>query len=121
MKSRVLIVEVDPSHQKLLEKTLLQNNLEILSTDNGPEAISLLRAHNDIKLIIADVRIPVQDNEFKQIKLTDPNLKEIPIILMTESLRLAETAKDLNPYVILTKPVNPSDLNKIVNNHFYQA
>lgn len=117
MKRRVLIAEDDSNERFVLEKTFAQHDIDILSTDNGKEALKLLRSNPDIGLIIADIIMPEMNGlELRKAQLREPALKDIPIVFVTPHLTLAEPAQELSPQLILTKPLTSEDLNIIVLN-----
>ncbi|MFC2104028.1 response regulator [Bacteroidota bacterium] len=78
----ILIVEDEESNYKLLEMLLKKKGLNILSAENGYEAIEICKGHNKIDLILMDIKMPGMNGleatmKIKQIK------PEIPIIIQT--------------------------------------
>ena len=117
MKKRVLIAENDSYQKEVLEKTLQKLDLEIFSAVDGREALSLLQAHPDVGLIISEIILPgLNGIELRKAQLNNPVVKDIPIIFVTSHLSNAEPVKALSPHLVLTKPVSPEDLLKIVGN-----
>lgn len=117
MKKRVLIAEYDSTQRFSLEKCLHRMNLEIVSTDNGKDAIDLLLANPRTDLIISDIMLPEMSGiELRKAQLQHPEVKHIPIIFLTNHLDHAETIGELSPKLVLVKPVVEDDMIKIMEN-----
>jgi len=80
----ILIVEDSPPQALLLQKILEKNGYKVSVATNGIEALSYLEGHLPA-LIISDILMPEMDGyELSQkIKARD-DLKDIPIILLTQ-------------------------------------
>ena len=57
MKHKVLVVEDEPQMQWLLHKVLVNNNCQVISTDNGRNAVQLMREKLP-NAVILDIRLP---------------------------------------------------------------
>ncbi len=57
MKHKVLVVEDEPQMQWLLQKVLVNNNCQVISTDNGRNAVQLMREKLP-NAVILDIRLP---------------------------------------------------------------
>ena len=122
MKKRILISEEDVSERARLEESLRALKNEIISVETGEEALSILKKVQDIHLIIAGIKLPVLDGiELRKKQLEDETLQHIPIIFLASHLKHADKAINLEPYLILTKPVQADDLKKIVGNLFLKV
>ena len=124
----VLLVEDDPDHAELTIKALKDNNVlnEVYVVSDGQEALDFMYhrgSYTDRKryprpgLILLDIRLPKVDglDVLKQLK-ADPQLKSIPVIMLTTSDRDEEIAESYgagaNSYVV--KPVDFEDFMKKV-------
>ncbi len=80
---KILIVEDNEFNLELISDILKIRGHQIISTDNGEDAISLAKeTHPD--LILMDIQLPVMDGyeATRRIK-SDPEFKAIPIIAVT--------------------------------------
>lgn len=109
---KILVVEDDPS-MRWLVRNLLANKYEVVTKNNGMDALSWLSVHNIPDLIISDVKMPVMDGFELLENLSISGLyKNIPIIMLT-GFDQSETFKrcmDLGAYSYLVKPFKPSEL-----------
>jgi len=109
---KILVVEDAISVRKILE-SVLKNEGDVVSTENGLEALDWLQEGNMPDLIICDIQMPVMTGEdfIKEIK-SSGYFKEIPIIMLSgiesseERIRMLKMGA--NDYLV--KPFNPEEL-----------
>ncbi len=117
----ILIVEDDPGHASLIMKNLKRSGLrnKFIVLKDGEEALDFLfqflrrkepeRREGDAYLLLLDIRLPKVDGieVLRQIK-EDPDLREIPVIMLTttDDPREIETCYKLGCNVYITKPVD---------------
>ncbi|HKS65972.1 MAG TPA: response regulator [Candidatus Acidoferrales bacterium] len=99
--------------QEVLKESKVRNNLLIAS--NGEEALACLRKQGKFAgcvrpdLILLDLNLPVKDGRevLAQIK-DDPNLKRIPVVILTTSKAEEDILKTYNLHAncYVTKPVD---------------
>lgn len=109
---RVLIVDDEKDIRLLVAATLGAEEYEITEATRGTEALTLARAKLP-SLIILDVRMPDLDGvEVCRLIRSDPELKNVPIIMVTSARNAEERRAGLeagaNRY--LTKPFSPAEL-----------
>lgn len=107
---RILVVEDDAFFRSLLVRQLNGDGYwNIATTDNGHDAIDLLRA-NDIDLLLLDIEIPGIDGIgiLKQLK-EDARLESIPVIVISGVEDTPSVARciELGADDYLSKPFNP--------------
>jgi CheY-like chemotaxis protein len=117
--SNILLVEDEKAHAELTKRAMRKagnaNRVDIVS--DGEEALDYLYnrgKYSDKKnypvpvLILLDIKLPGIDGieVLKRIK-NDPNLKRIPVIMLTTSEREEDIVRSYNHYAnsYLTKPV----------------
>ena len=109
----VLICEDDKIMLKALEYSLLKENYNVVTADDGKKA-SILITKNDYDLIITDINMPYY-NGLEIINLVKNELnKNIPVIVIT-SVRFEKTimeAFELGADDYVVKPFSPSELIK---------
>jgi len=112
-QAKLLIVEDDLINFTLLSELLKKNNINVLHSENAEDAISKVKANNDIKLVLLDIQLPGKDGNYaaREIRKLKPNL---PII--AQSAYAFDKEKEIsisagcNGY--LTKPVVFEELQK---------
>ena len=115
MKKRILVVEDQLDNRQILYDLLTNAGFDIVEAENGEEAIASAQAIRP-DLILMDIQLPILDGyEATQRLKADPDLKSIPIIVVTsyalsgdeEKARLAGcddyVAKPFSPRLLLTK------------------
>jgi PleD family two-component response regulator len=117
-KEKILIVEDHPATARLISHTL-ESDYDILSANNGKEALEIVDREKEISLILLDVIMPVMNGyEVCQKLKENPLTENIPIIFLTmlESEEDEARGFDLgvNDYII--KPIMPIRLKTRIKN-----
>ena len=104
MTRPVFIVEDDFDVRELFADTLAEAGYAVATASNGREALERLRGVQDATeapgVILLDLMMPVMDGwQMKRELASDPNLAEIPVVMMTASRNLGTVAGD-----VLLKP-----------------
>ncbi len=114
MKTRILVVDDESSHRKMIEAVLAEEGYEIDQADNGQAAIDAIE-ERFYDLVIMDIRMPKVGgiDALKKIKMLSP---AIPIIIMTAyaSVGSAVDALKAGAYDYLTKPLDIEELKLLV-------
>ncbi|MCP4345541.1 MAG: response regulator [Desulfobacterales bacterium] len=106
-KAKILVADDVESNRSVLKEILSKVNLDILTAENGQEAV-LMAGEYRPDIILMDIRMPVMDGieATKRLK-NNPKTKDIPIIAVTASSTAHDKseilAEGLDGY--LTKPV----------------
>ncbi len=115
MKSKILIVDDDPSLRKMLEAVLTSDGYEVTEADDGNNAVAAVK-NRFFDLILMDVRMAGMSGieALKHIKKLSPG---IPVIIMTAyaSVDTAREALKSGAYDYLTKPLDIDELNLILH------
>lgn len=111
-KDKILVVEDERDTRFILEKLLTKNDFEVVSANNGKEALQLLETYMP-KVILADWTMPIMDGLelCNQIK-SNEKLKIIYYIILTArtSLRDRVTGLDVGADDFLMKPIENQEL-----------
>lgn len=113
----LLLVEDNPGDVRLTQEALkggkVLNNLSVVN--DGVEALAFLRREDEYKgasrpdIVLLDLNLPRKDGRevLKEIK-EDPNLKRIPVVVLTTSKAEQDVLKsyDLHANCYITKPVD---------------
>lgn len=113
----VLLVEDDRVDAMLIKKAFkrLEINNPIHHVENGEDAVAFLKNEENVKpwIVLLDLNMPRMNGiEFLEIVKSDPELKNIPIIVLTSSLeqRDRSSAFDFGVAGYMVKPVTYADL-----------
>ena len=120
MKKRILLVEDEPTIQKLLH-FILSKDFDVDTAANGYEAFIYLENRNVPDLIIMDWVMPHMDGKsfLKCLKVSGLHC-EIPVIVLSASENIYEELHNL-PYAVnqcLRKPFDPLRLKQTIGNIF---
>ncbi len=116
---KILIVEDDLLGCEYLKEIMEPTNVNIILAESGLEAISSVKNHPDIDLVLMDLRIPEMDgytttSEIKKIR------PEIPVVVQTanalpeDKIRAEKAGCD----DFVTKPINRKELLAKLNSYF---
>lgn len=116
MAYKILAVDDEPSISKLVQVTLTKRGHEVITADNGVEALAFARTDKP-DLIVMDVMMPTMDGfEVRKRLKADPTTKDIPIVFLTAvgtfEKQLSALQEGLEAY--MTKPFTPSELADLV-------
>jgi CheY-like chemotaxis protein len=112
---KVLIADDDTVHTFLLEMFLKKWGYEVTSTDNGAEALQMLRAENSPCIAILDWQMPrlTGDEVCREVKDSLPD-SSIFVIMLTANAQLKNrqqaTAAGVDAF--MTKPYEPEELKE---------
>jgi len=112
MKEKILIVEDNPVHTRVIEMTLRGKNYTLLKATNGEEALDIAKRERP-DLILMDLNLPQMTGFEVAKKLRDnPAFSRTPIIALTayamrgDRERVIESGCD----AYLSKPINTREL-----------
>ncbi len=122
----ILHVEDDPAHRLLVKESLINHSVtnKVIEMEDGQEAIDYLYGRGEYAdrekcplpdLILLDIKMPVMDGfeVLKELK-NDPEMKHIPVIMLTTSTKEEEVAMGYNfgANAYVTKPLDFSEFAK---------
>jgi len=105
---KVLAVDDDMINLKLMKSMLMKtpNVSEVIEAKNGADALDVLKAQNDIGLILLDIIMPVMGGiEVLKIVRADSNYKNIPVIVLTTDETKKSEALECGANDFVMKPV----------------
>ena len=121
IKPKVLVVDDKEVNRRLLIEILAPKGFEIFTAENGDEMFKI--AENiQPNIILLDLFMPVKTGfttakELRQ----NPNLKHIPIIVVTASLITQEMSAYLDCEAVLYKPIDEDKLLTVLNQYLSQS
>lgn len=108
----VLLVEDNPD-LRLFVSSILQEYYAVVTAANGQQALEVLEANTDIKIVVSDIMMPVMDGFQLLNKLkASESYKKLPVIMLTARAALQDKLKALRIGVddYLTKPFIKEEL-----------
>lgn len=106
MKTRILLVDDDPSIASALGNVLSAEGYDVAYARNGREAINELSMHGDrLRLILLDLLMPEMGgwDAFERLTAMNPSLPIVVITARPDQRRIAEVA---GVDALLEKPLN---------------
>jgi CheY-like chemotaxis protein len=104
----VLVVEDDATLRQVIELVLEARGYVVGQARHGGMALELM-ADSRPDIVVADLKMPVMDGyELLQRMQEDPDLRHLPVILLTGNLEAGRMAP--GAAAMLVKPFEPSDL-----------
>ena len=114
----VLVVDDDVDLRDSLCEALEDHGIRAAAAANGVEALAYLRAHDLPAIIVLDLMMPIMDGrDFRAAQLADPDLGDIPVIVVTAQTDVRAAAAELRAAAFLTKPVRIVPLVELVRRH----
>ena len=107
---KVLIIDDDPKLLKMLQRTLVYENLNVLTATNGEEALPLIQLH-DPDLLIVDWMMPKMDGVTLINLLREEEYKTMVLMLTARDAienRVEGLASGADDYLV--KPFAPAEL-----------
>ncbi len=115
---RILLVEDNPVNQTVAAGILRKQGVEVISVDNGQQAIDALAAASDkFDLVLMDVEMPVMNGleATRELRLL-PDCEHLPVIALTAQAmpddRQQCLAAGMNDYI--SKPIQPETLYQLL-------
>jgi DNA-binding NtrC family response regulator len=110
----ILIVDDEPIVRESIRDWLKDSGYDVYTAESGEEALSLIEKQ-EFGIIVIDVRLPGKTGikVLSEIKEHKPQIKSI-VITAYPSTELAAEAMKLGAVDYLIKPVNPDDLEHLI-------
>lgn len=112
----ILIVEDNETSYFLLKEILEDTGVQLLRTENGEEALEMVKKRPEIDLVIMDILLPVM-NGIEATKKIKQIRKDLPVIAQTANAMFDDRSKYINAGCddYISKPINLSELMQIIS------
>lgn len=114
-KPKMLVVDDEPDNLDLLYRTF-RRDFQVLRSESGAEALTLLSTEGEVAVIISDQRMPeMKGTEF--LSKTVPNFPDTIRIILTGFTDVEDLVEAINSgqvYKYITKPWDPNELKTVV-------
>jgi CheY-like chemotaxis protein len=112
----ILLVEDDADIRADLAELLRDDGFEVVTAQNGEEALTRLRQGLTPTVILLDLMMPVMDGwKFRSEQLRDPTLARIPTVLLSGAYDVRQQARDLRASAYVPKPLEWHRLRAILD------
>jgi len=117
-KKVILIVDDDPTNRAVLSFPLKSRpDLEIIEASDGLEALGILDTQK-VDLILLDIHMPRMNGiEFLKIRLERPDLREIPVIMVSTDDEQKKEAESYGANGYLVKPISPLKIYELISSY----
>lgn len=112
MTARILVVDDIPANVKLLEARLLAEYFDVLTADNGRDALDICD-RTQVDVVLLDIMMPEMDGfEVCERLKSSPKTAHIPVVMVTALDQPSDRVRGLKAGAddFLTKPVNDLQL-----------
>ncbi len=123
IKDRLLLVEDNMINQRLTKLILEKSGFEVITANNGQDAIDYYKKHEGIKVIIMDIQMPILDGlaatQIIRFHEVEQKSKRTPIIALTAHAMKGDKEKCLDAGCddYLSKPIMIDVLVSTIKKH----
>ena len=109
---KLLVIDDDEATVQYYRQLLTPHGFEVLIAHNGEQAIPLVERNPDIQLVILDLSMPRMDGR-QWLRWFRGKRQDSPVVVIT-GFTLDPQDEDLQPSVVLQKPVEVAELLDMV-------
>ena len=114
----ILLVDDDADAREIVAH-VLGGPERVLEAGNGREALEILRTGVQVRLIFCDLSMPVMNGrEFCQHWRQDPQLRKIPVVLVSGERDLDAVHTELGTTAFIRKPVNLDAIDEAILKYY---
>ena len=121
---KVLIVDDDMRNIFALTTVLEDHEMSILSSDNGRDAIEILKNEPSIDIVLMDIMMPEMDGleTMREIRKI-PSLRDLPIVAVTAKAMKGDREKcmEAGAWDYLSKPVDTEQMLSVLRAWLYRS
>jgi CheY-like chemotaxis protein len=111
----ILIVEDDFDVRESLSEALRDEGYAVECAVDGEQALEHLRNGGRPGLILLDLMMPrMSGSEFRMLQKVDPQLRHLPVVLLSADGAMEEKAKALETDGALRKPIDLEQLLAVI-------
>jgi two-component system OmpR family response regulator len=104
MSRKILVVDDESSIREALSKVLHAENYEVVSAENGQEAMDKFKS-GKIDLVLLDLGLPLKDGQDTMIWLAQVN-PLLPVVIITGRSNQGQLAEKLGADALMEKPLD---------------
>ena len=112
MKKTIMVIEDENDIRSSLKEILELEGYDVLTAENGQDALNVLKQSTKPNLILLDMKMPVMNGwEFAE-NFRKTYDSSSPIVVVTAAADSEQRAKDINATGWISKPFELNDLLK---------
>ena len=117
---KILVVDDEPDLEVLMRQRMRRDirsgRYSFAFAANGVEALEVLRAHNDIDVVLSDINMPKMDGltMLSEIAKMDPDMRAVMVSAYGD-IENIRSAMNLGAFDFVTKPVDFADLRRTLD------
>lgn len=113
----ILVIEDDQAMRRMLETVLLDEGYTVMLARNGKEGLEMV-ARQRPALVLLDLMMPVMDGwQFLEAIKLLPDYADLPILLLSASRQIVNTARDNPVKGFISKPFELAKLLASIDQH----
>jgi DNA-binding NtrC family response regulator len=114
MSGKLLVIDDDPAHCRLVKAIFDRQGFEVLAAHDGPAGLKMA-ATDQPDVVLLDLRMRGLDG-FEVLERFKASMPSMPVVMLTGSqdIKDAVRATQLGAFNYLTKPVNPDEIVVVV-------
>lgn len=118
----VLLVEDDPDVRESLAMLLKLHGVRVVTAADGAEALDWMRRVGPPGLVLLDLMMPVMNGwQLRAAMLGDPSLARVPVVILSGADDVEGAAAALGAAAYLRKPLDFSQVRRLVDAHCARA
>jgi CheY-like chemotaxis protein len=111
MTHKILLADDDPDIREVVALVLEPYGIETLVASDGIEGLRMARDQRDLSVIVVDLMMPrVSGGEMVRELKADPQLREVPVVVLSGDNLGGQKALALGAAAFLRKPVDLTTL-----------
>lgn len=116
-RKRILVIDDEPELVAMIKLRLEASDYDMLSAGDGEEGMTMAKKEKP-DLIILDIMMPKKDGyTFVKEKKIDPEIKDIPVIILTAKTKMKDLFEIEGVSDYLVKPFEANELLEKVKKH----
>jgi sigma-B regulation protein RsbU (phosphoserine phosphatase) len=120
MTAKILVVDDEPQLERLIRqrfrKKIKNQEYEFTFSQDGPEALDIVKQNADIDIVLTDINMPKMDGLTFLGKLDEINSKLKAVMVSAYGdMKNIRTAMNRGAYDFVTKPIDFDDLEMTIN------
>jgi CheY-like chemotaxis protein len=114
----VLVVDDEPNLQAMFGRSLRFAGFDVVVANGGTDGLQKLREDPSIGLVLLDLNMPGVDGwRFRTEQRADPQMREVPTIIMTGEPLARVVSEPLDASEYLLKPIGLDHLISVVSDY----
>jgi len=114
----VLVVDDDELTRETMVELIKEYGCNAAGAANGLEAIEFLLRNEHTCLVFLDLAMPLMDGSaFREEQLNRPEIKDIPVVLMSAFVNLRNESKQMQVDEYLQKPLGEAQILDVMRRY----